>query len=185
MSNLLERLREKKEAGAALIIAVILLSAIEILGFALITMSEIDYSVASNLARSEEALYASEQGVMMGIEWIRANPGTLGYGDSTVINSATKRGKEVYGTGADPYPKWDATVTNVGMAPPSSGQVLTNKTYRYLIESVGSGVRGLTRMIKVELGMSEAPKGGGLQPIPDAMDPNITRKLAATTYRPY
>ncbi len=185
MNNLYIKLREKKEAGAALVIAIILLSAIEILGFALITISGIDYSVASNLARSEEALYASEQGVMMGIEWTRNHPGQLAYGDSTDLYSATYRGKETYGTGTDPYPKWAATVTNVGMAPPSPGQVLTNKTYRYLVESVGRGVPGLTRTIKVELGMSEPPKGGGIQPIADAMDPNITRKLAGTTYRPY
>jgi len=182
MSRWRQRFTEKKEEGMALVIAIILLSALEILGFALITMSEIDYSVANNISRSEEAVYGAEQGVMIGIDAVLNNSdmNSLAAGATVGIHSYTYRGEGTYSANdlSEPYPRWNAVVKALGEAPPET--VLTLKFYRYQIESTGIGLRGVTRRIRAEI-LAFKPVTGGLQAVRETTRTDVTRKLAATT----
>ncbi len=185
MNRWKEGLRERKEEGAALVIAIILLSAVEILGFALITMSQIDYSVASNIARSEETYYYAEQGVMIGIDWVSdpINAALVPVGSTQQIYSAEHRGKAVYAVNADPWPRWQTTLTNLGVAPPRPGQPTSLKSFRYLIESNAIySARGIARMIMAEVGIVQRGCFGGLCDVSGGSDTEVSRKLAATTH---
>lgn len=177
-----QKIMAKKEEGAALVIAIIILSAVEVLGFALITMSQIDYSVATNIARSEEALYSAEQGVMMGIDKVvnDENPPVAPIGGTVyTLYSADYRGKGNYSTGSDPYPRWEAVIKFLGLVPPRPGEPSSFKTYRYLIECTGTGIRGVTRRIKAVIAAFK-PIKGGLQAEEEGWR-QVERKLAATT----
>jgi len=158
MSRWIQRMKDKRESGAALVIAIILLSAVEILGFALITMSQIDYSVAGNVARSEETLYAAEQGVMMAIDYLTSTerPPTLGEGATYSISSTAYQG-----AGADKYPQWTAVVTFLGEAPLGEGDPPSLKIYRYMIDGTATGVKGVTRRVKAGISRYVVPCYGG------------------------
>jgi len=186
MGRLKQRIMENKEKGAALIIAIILLTAMEVLGFALTTLSEIDYSVTGNLVRSEEGLFAAEQGVMMSIDDITTNQTfwkSAGLNTTkTICSSDTSvHGQNHYtgGCGSDPLPNWTSTIKNIGVSffpiPLPRGY----KNYRYHIESTGSGAVNLTRMEIVELGIRAMSvfdtRSGENGPVPASK-----RKLAAT-----
>jgi len=186
MGGIKQRLMENKEQGAALVIAIILLTAMEVLGFALTTLSEIDYSVTSNLVRSDEGLYAAEQGVMIGIDDILNNQTfwrSAGLNTTRTICSSDNliHGRNHYtgGCGSDPYPNWHVDITNVGPSffpiPLPRGL----KNYRYHIVSNGSASAGMNRTEIVEIGIramsvfdSRSGENGAI--------PASKRKLAAT-----
>jgi hypothetical protein len=184
MGSFKQRLMENREQGQALVIAIILLTAMEVLGFALTTLSEIDYSVTGNLMRSEEGLYAAEQGIMRGIDDILNNQTywrSAGLGTVRTISSADTNihGRVHYtgGPGSDPLPNWTVTITNIGITFYPIPLPRGYKNYRFHIVSTGTGATGLTRQEIVEIGIrsmgvfdSRSGEGG----------PVSTRKLAAT-----
>ena len=186
MGRLKQRLMENKEKGAALIIAIILLTAMEVLGFALTTLAEIDYSVTGNLVRSEEGLYAAEQGVMMGIDYIENHQSTFknaAAGTHFYINSsdANIHGQNHYtgGPGSDPYPNWRVDMMSYGRAVFPVSMAKGYKNYRYHIVSTGQGAAGLNRTQIVEVGIRATSvfdsRTGENGPVPASK-----RKLAAT-----
>lgn len=188
MGNWKQRLMENREQGAALIIAIVLLSAMEVLGFALITMSEIDYSVTGNLVRSEEALRSAEQGVMIAIDNVISREADLqGVANGTEIAnppcSASYRGRVAYtgGCGSDPYPRWSTKVIKVSNVSFPKAQPSGYRNFLYRIESTGESARGLVRTIIVEIGI----KGKGSLNIKSgegAAALGLESKLAATSY---
>jgi len=185
MSVLKDRLKAKKEEGAALVIAIILLSAVEILGFALITMSQIDYSVAGNVARSEETLYAAEQGIQIGIDFIANNPGSVPADSPYAIDSLSFRGEESYSQSNEPYPRWNANLRKMGKAPPLPGQPLSLDSFRYFIESTGVGVNGVLRRIRAELSIVPKIEKAGLEgkaELATVVEGEAINKLAATAH---
>jgi len=186
MGRLKQRLMENKEKGAALVIAIILLTAMEVLGFALTTLAEIDYSVNGNLVRSEVGLTAAEQGVMMGIDYIQNNQSILrNAGPSThftICSSDTNiHGQNHYtgGCGSDPFPNWEVDITNIGTSFYPIPLPRGYKNYRYHIESNGYGSVNLNRMEIVEIGIRAMSvfdsRSGENGPVPASK-----RKLAAT-----
>ena len=158
LKRYLEGLKKRKEEGAVLVTAIILLTLMEILGFALVTMSEVESSIAANLARNEEAYYSAEQGVYMGINWIAENPYALSVGGAPqVINSSLVQGKSssyTWGQDAWPYLRWETTIANIGYAPYQPGRRTDYDTYWYRIESVGQSTGRITRRIRVEFALS-------------------------------
>jgi len=187
MSDWKQRLIANKEKGAALVIVIILLTAMEVLGFALLTVSEIDYSVAGNLVRSEEALRASEQGIMIGIDWVINNESSLrGVANGTELSgtpcSATFRGRGTYTScGSDEPPRWTTRIVKVGDVDFPRALPLGTKNYLYRIESTGEGARGMTRTIMVEVGI----RGKSVWDVrsgESAAALGLESKLAATKY---
>jgi len=158
LKGYLEGLTKRKEEGAVLVVAIILLTLMEILGFALVTMSEVESSIAFNLARNEEAYYSAEQGVYMGIIWIGKNPYALSVGGSSqVIDSSLVQGKSssyTWGQDAWPYLRWETTIANIGYAPYQPGRRTDYDTYWYRIESVGQSTGRITRRIRAEFALT-------------------------------
>lgn len=162
MRRLRARLLENRESGQALVIAIVLLVAMELLGFALTTLSEVDASTAANLVKNEEALYASEQGVVAGINWTLNRTNKIAVEETQPLNSISYRGKyyNKYITGAEPepFPRWSVLITNLGRISGGLGENLL--AYRYRVESVGIGGtraggmrRGLVREQRMEYGL--------------------------------
>lgn len=99
------------EDGAALITAMIVLVAMTMLGFSLVTLSQIEFNISRNLSLAEEALFAAEEGVMTGVRIAEASMMDL------VPNGPTiKAGSEKF-TGKPWYPKWEVEVSKEGLAP--------------------------------------------------------------------
>jgi len=147
---------ERREEGAALVIAIILLTAMELLGFALTTLSEIDYSVTGNMLRSDQGLYAAETGVMLTIADIEETPDLYANLDGgTWLFSCQFRGKNQCSVvNTDPLPRFRVNIFNYGMGG-NPGVPLTAGTmvYLYHINSIGIAAVGLERRIVVEAGI--------------------------------
>lgn|GEM_PF-1659520 len=169
MRRFKEKLLKNPESGQALVIAIVLLVAMELLGFALTTLSEVDASTAVSLVKNDEALYASEQGVVAGIYWAMTSVDAtnLAVGETWTLNSIDFRGKYydkyINGTYSEPFPRWSAVITNVGRVPGTLQENLL--TYQFRVDSVGIGgtrvgglgmreaTHGLVREQRVEFGV--------------------------------
>jgi len=147
MKSLKERILSHKEEGAALVTAIIVLTAIELLGFALTTMSQLDMSISRNMIKNEETSYAAEQGVLLGIAYVDKNRDSMKVKYQVPICSAQTRGwgSTNYTCGSDAYPQWSDTITWTGIAPPSSGMGPGTKKNTYSVHSKGVGEDGLAR----------------------------------------
>jgi len=171
LEKYLRQVKEKKEQGAVLVTAIIILTLLEILGFALITMSEVEASVASNLARNEEAYYSAEQGVYMGMLWISQNSALLSQvGISQTVDSSTFQGKSqdyTWGQNSWPYLRWETTITNLGYAPYERGRRTDVETYIYRIESNGQSTGQITRRLRVEFSFSPELSGAAKKQRPE------------------
>ena len=68
---------QSSQKGQALFIAMIFLLALTLLGFGLLTMSTFDIHASRNLRLSTEALYAAEEGMLVGSAFLQnMQPGT-------------------------------------------------------------------------------------------------------------
>jgi len=172
----IRQLKEGKEKGAVLVTAIIILTLLELLGFALMTMSEIDMTAASNLAKAEASLYAAEQGVMMGIKWTVNNQASLIGGSTVTLTSDMFQGKiRNLSNAVYPATSWSVQIKYEGKAGLFPGQSTEIPNFRYRLESNGSSFSRATRTIEVEFAV---PWSEGFPPPPDEKD--VKRKIAYT-----
>jgi Tfp pilus assembly protein PilX len=198
MSRFKQIFLERREEGMALVIAIVLLTAMELLGFALSTLSDIEYSVTGNVVKSEEALRAAEQGVMIAMDYIKNNPDQVSGAGPFTRCSQWYRNKNLYSAcsalqgeayincaalnyptcGQDSKPNWSVQIIKKGQWGGTGGlvpQPAGAQNYLYRIESTGQGSGGISREIVVEMLSSQEGSWELRQ-----QSGEVDRKLAAT-----
>lgn len=70
--------RQRREAGAALLVAMMMLALMGLIGFASLDTVMRDRQVAGNTSLSQHALYAADAGVAASLEVLRTQPSTPG-----------------------------------------------------------------------------------------------------------
>jgi hypothetical protein len=150
MRKLLAKRYARRDEGAALITAMIVLVAMTMLGFSLLTLSQVEFNIARNQALAEEALFAAEQGVLTGVRIAEAN--RLSFPDPTATCPGICATSDVW-TGAW-YPRWEVEVVEQGLAPQEKGgqsielgvQKMVDIQYR--VRSEGSSRPHTTRRVE-------------------------------------
>lgn len=185
--ELRERFSKKEEEGAALIIAMVVLMALEVLGFSLAMLSEIDISTVQALQRGENQIYAAMEGAFVGLRIVGENTsafengGTITSGDprlrqadsyEEIASYRESLGQYEYGTSYQNktvsefmnwYYQWTAQV--VPMEPVPAGSDVS-ETYvtgtRYVIISTSQGARANLRQVELSIAIrSKGLRSGG------------------------
>jgi len=202
MSRLKKMFLERREQGMALVIAIVLLTAMELLGFALSTLSDIEYSVTGNVVKSEEALRAAEQGVWIAMDYIKNHPSELASAGPFTRCSQWYRNKSLYSACSslqgeayincaaaayptcfqDPTPNWSVQIFKLGQWGGTGlvQQPAGSQNYLYRIESTGQcgGIittGGITREIILQTLIAQKSPWELRQ-----QSGEVDRKLAAT-----
>ena len=170
MNRWKKRMLENKEQAAALVIAIILLTAMELLGFALAILSEIDVSVAANVVRNEDAAYWADMGLNIAIDAAKdstLNPTTSKFGAMQFlakkeISSADLNGRYIYAAGTDPYPRFNCSVIWYDVTAPGEGQRAGIMSPVYRAYCQGESSSGLIRKAQAEFSLNNTgtEKGG-------------------------
>jgi len=178
MNNWKKRILENKEQAAALVIAIILLTAMELLGFALAILSQIDVTVAANVVKNEQTAYWAEMGLNMAIDTAvdrskHPEHGAMTMNQPLQLFSADLRGKKGYSPGTDPYPRYAAWVMWFDVTAPTAGSNANSMFRVYRAWAQGVDEKGLVKRQQAEFVLSSGAAG---------VKYGRGRKLAAGTY---
>ncbi len=143
----------KQENGAALITAMVILVAMTLLGFSLLTLSEIEFDIARNQRLAEQAVFAGERGALAGVRLAEALRLELAPGDTVRAHSGLFNQR-------DTYPKWMMEITKEGLAPQDKGWSIEEGAekmtfFLYRIQSVGNSRDRSYRTIEMMIRLAE------------------------------
>jgi hypothetical protein len=148
----------KRDDGAALITAMVILVAMTLLGFALLTLGEIEFNIARNQRLAQQALFAAEKGAITGIRVAEANVLNMSVGSTIRIDSSAFRLRDTYPD------RWTTMITKEGRAPQKrTGEeiragVSKMVAYLYQIRSMGNSSASNFRTVEVLIRLRQ--KGG-------------------------
>ena len=149
-----------REAGAALLTAIVILLALTIMGFALVLVTKVDLSVSRNLRLAETAMYAAENGAYTTIQQAE-DPANLGMavGEVRTLGSSS-----VEATNA--YPQWHTHMIREGLAPKvatSSIEEGENQVsyFQYRIQSKGLSQPRVLRTVEIMVRVMQIEHSGG------------------------
>lgn len=157
---IIRRCIRKRDEGAALITAMVILVAMTLLGFSLLTLSEIEFNIARNQRLAEQAVFAGEQGAMMGVRLADVNKLNLFVGDTLKTNSS------IYST-VNLYPKWDLQIRKEGEAPGTGALFSIELTgekmsfYLYRIWARGTSRDYIAKNVEVMIRLAQRTGAGG------------------------
>lgn len=164
MKHALTGPRTRREEGAALLTAIVILLALTIMAFALVLVTKVDLSVSRNLRLAEEAMYAAETGALMAAYEADAKGRemTLYPQDGSTLSLDMASDVEL----SDRYPNWSAFLVKEGLAPRkyTSGRGQSSDTtinyFQYRIQSTGNSRSRVSRTIEMLVRVKQVVQSG-------------------------